>query len=201
MYILIPILLIVLSIVGITYIVWRKFGFLKKLTPDDDHRDAQLVDLYFPEIKSKYNNLDASEYKKLWLSETEKGLRRLRMVSLKIDRFSDSLIKKVRHAHSKEQAKSVEVQEKTVNEAPAKIEELFDPVEMLKKEEQRLIIEIAKNPKDVDLYLALGEVYIKLESLGDALNSYETCLRLDPQNEMYLKKVEDIKHRMVNESH
>jgi len=201
MYILIPILLIVLSIAGIIYIVWRKFSFLKKLTPDDDHKDAQLLDLYFPEIKSRYDKLDAGEYKKLWLSETEKVLRRLRMISLKIDRFSDSLIKKVRHAHSKEQAKSIEAQEKIVNEIPVRIEELFDPVEMLKKEEQRLIIDIAKNPKNVDLYLSLGEVYIKLGSLGDALNSYEACLKLDPQNEIYLKKVEDIKSKITNESH
>jgi len=117
MYIIIPVTFIVLSVVGIGLIVWRKFEFLKKLTPDEDHKDIHLLELYFPEVKAKYEGIDISEYKKLWLSETEKMLRKLRMVSLKVDRISDSMIKRVRHAHTQEQAKSAEMQEKSVEES------------------------------------------------------------------------------------
>ncbi len=159
--------------------------------PDDDHKNIRLFDLYFPEVKTKFNSIDVSEYKQTWLSETEKILRRLRVVSLKIDRLSDSLIKKIRHAHTQERAKSVEAQEKIIDEIPAQIEELYDLGEMLKKEEQKLIVEIARNPKKVEAYLALGDAYVKLGQFEDAKNSYETCLKLDAENEVYKKKLDE----------
>lgn len=189
MYIIIPATFIVLSIVGIGFVIWRKFEFLKKLTPDEAHKDIHLLELYFPEVKAKYRGIDVSEYKKLWLSETEKMLRKLRMISLKVDRISDSMIKRVRHAHTKEQAKSIEAQEKIAGESAPKIEELYDATEMLKREEQRLIVEISKNPKDAMLYLSLGDLYMRLDHYEDAKNSYETCIKLDADNEAYAEKL------------
>ena len=58
----------------------------------------------------------------------------------------------------------------------------------MKKEEQRLIIEIAKNPKSSSLYETLGDLYVKMNNFTDAKESYEAAIELDPSKEELKKK-------------
>src|SRR3989344_5572780 len=109
MYLLIPFTLIIASAGGIAFIVWRKLPRLEELAEIESNSTAAgnsngslesgwrhvFYDLC-PEIWNWAKGVKVKEYKEMWLVETEKLLRRLRGVSLKMDRFSDSLIKKIR---------------------------------------------------------------------------------------------------------
>src|SRR3989338_5504400 len=96
MFILIPILLILASAIGIFVIVWRKVPYLRKLSVADIHPSPGIWADLFPELSEGLNSNRLKHYRSVWLSELEKFLRRLRVMSLKIDRMSDSMIKKIR---------------------------------------------------------------------------------------------------------
>src|SRR3990167_122051 len=95
MFILTPLILLLVSVVGISVIIFRKMPYLNKLTPETHIGGNVLADL-FPEFSERFKSLKLKEYGNLWLVELEKLLRRLRVVSLKMDRISDSWIKKIR---------------------------------------------------------------------------------------------------------
>jgi tetratricopeptide (TPR) repeat protein len=197
-FVFIPLLLIVVSAGGIFFIVWRKFPQLKKIAESEVPTDnitvkkdwRNVVYDFCPEVVGWLKNIKIEEYKEAWLVETEKFLRRLRVASLKMDRFSDSLIKKVRsktypngttQTYLKE--KSDTTKDKTVeNKTRGELEEL-------KKDEQKLIIEIAKNPKNASAYEKLGDLYMKMEDFKDAEGSYEAAIELNPNNEELKKKL------------
>ena len=195
MFILIPITLILASVVGISIIIFRKMPYLNKLTPET-HLPTQagvwsdvLTDL-FPEFSEGFKSLKLKEYGNLWLVELEKLLRRLRVVSLKMDRISDSWIKKIRRGNISRTTTSV-ISEKQEVEAPI-IKSQTAPVitmEDMKRDEQKLIIEIAKNPKDSQLYEVLGDLYIKMNNFSDAKESFEAAIELSPHNESLKQKL------------
>ena len=199
MYIIIPSLVILLSISGIAVIVLRKRSYLNKIyalnsAGNGSNGNGSQFKLsafgaeLFPEVKSLFDTIKISEYKTIWLMEAEKILRRTRLVSLRVDRLSDSLIKKIRRVHANGKinrdsgAEAVSTLEdyKTVPE-PA-VFQTISPV-FLKNEEEKLIIEIAKNPKNGKLYESLGDLYMEMEGWIDAKESYEAAIELDPQNE------------------
>ena len=123
--------------------------------------------------------------------ELEKFLRRFRLLSLRMDRLSDSLISKVRKGYQNGNERPTTFP--TEDQVPAEAK-VFEPVpvvnelESFRKEEQRLIIEIAKNPKDAKLYDVLGGLYIKMGEYNDAKESFEAAIELDPANEDLKKK-------------
>src|SRR3989344_3977525 len=205
MFILIPLILILGSVVGISIIIFRKMPYLNRLTPEM-HVSTQtgvwsdiLTDL-FPEFSEGFKGLKFREYGNLWLVELEKFIRRLRVFSLKMDRISDSWIKRIR--------RSINGFMKTVSDVVENVESsgvlvpMIQPVpaiilEDMKKEEQRLIIEIAKNPKDFKLYEILGDVYLKTNNLSDAKESYEAAIELNPHNEELQKKLSQLIEKML----
>ncbi len=200
MFILLPLTLILTSAVGIFVIVWRKMPYLKKLSPEVGVGSDILTDL-LPELSERFKSksLKLKEYRNLWLVELEKFLRRLRVVSLKMDRISDSWIKKIRNgnisrATSRLIDKKTEVVENLVIKTQAAPE---ITMEDMKKEEQRSIMEIAKNPKDFRLYEVLGDLYVKMNNCSDAKESYEAAIELNPHNEELQKKRSQILEKMV----
>ena len=58
-----------------------------------------------------------------------------------------------------------------------------------KKSEQRLIIEIAKNPKNPALYEELGDLYTTSRDYRDARESYEAAIELNSTDEELKKKL------------
>lgn len=183
-------MLILASVVGISIIIFRKMPYLNKLTPEA-HMGGNILDDLFPELSDVFENLKFKEYGNLWLIELEKFLRRLRVVSLKMDRISDSWIKKIRSGNISRTTASI-VTEKTgaVDVSIPKIQSsLGVTIEDMKKEEQRLIIEIAKNPKDATLYEVLGDLYLKMNNPSDAKESFEAAIELNPNNEELKKKI------------
>lgn len=189
MFIIIPLTLILASVVGISVIVFRKMPYLKKLTPEIEVGGDILTDL-FPELSEGFKSLKLKEYRDMWLVELEKLVRRLRVISLKMDRISDSWIKKIRNGNGSRIIAPVIVGKIEVVENPViKLQAAPEiRTEDMKREEQRLIIEIAKNPKDAKLYEVLGDLYIKMNNLSDAKESYEAAIELNPHNEELQKK-------------
>ena len=143
----------------------------------------------FPEMVETFKNIKFREYKDSWLAEAEKFLRRLRLLSLRMDRLSATLIHKIRKVTNDKPEITSDNSTKTseaVVVIPSVVKE--DNRELWKKEEQKLIIEIAKNPKDSKLYDELGDLYIKMGDYSDANESFEAAMELDPNNEEIKKK-------------
>ncbi len=209
MYILAPLLLILVSVFGIAVIVWRKKTYLDKLyaletagsgvdgtiSNGPGFNWTEFSFELFPEIKVIFDKIKVHKYKSMWLMEAEKFLRRTRLVFMKVDRVSDSLIKKIRrvHVNHKLSAPSVaEVVEPKTESIPDQVQkQTMSPV-FLKNEESRLIIEIAKNPKDGKLYESLGDLYTEMANWVDAKESYEASIALNPQNESLKQKLSSV---------
>lgn len=194
-FILIPLVLILLSLAGIFVIIWKKIPYLKKLSVADVQLGPSVWAEIFPELSGKINVAQLKNYHKVWLSELEKLLRRLRVLFLKIDRISESLIKRIRklterkhheNIQATRQISSAEIEETN----SIKIQEITrrDIKKDAKKEEQRLIIEIAKDPKNSSLYEMLGDLYIKMGNFSDARESYKAAMELNPSKEELVKK-------------
>lgn len=205
MFILIPLSLIFVSLLGIFFIVYKKKNYLEKLyslnTAGDNNSNIvlqrfNLIDFsmeLFPEIKQLFSKIEIDKHKATWLMETEKFLRRMRLISLRMDRLSDGWIKKIRRVHTNGKLnghapnEQIETLSSTTSVAIPTVEDKKISPNFLKNEEERLIIEIAQNPKDYKLYEALGDLYVEMGSYVDAKESYEAAIELNSQDE-YLKK-------------
>lgn len=198
MFILVPLTLILTSVVGISVIIFRKMTYLNKLTPETHLRGNFLSDL-LPELSGGFESLKLKEYGDLWLIELEKFLRKLRVVSLKIDRISDSWIKKIRKDNVSSVTTPSAIEKSDFLEAPIlKIQPAPKiTLEDMKREEQRLIIEIAKNPKDFKLYETLGDIYLKMSNFADAKESLEASIELNPHNEELKKKLSQVVEKLI----
>ena len=217
MFLLIPLLIIFVSILAITAIIWRKRPYLKEMiTAGGNNPEFNLNsnfsfmeygEEFFPELGGLLSKIKIHKYKSIGLMEVEKFLRKTRLVFLKIDRVSDVLIKKVRKVHLNGQLKGHMAEEKlhednsssiiSVTDNKKEIEETktISPI-FLKNEEQRLIIEIAKNPKDAHLYEMLGDLYIEMDNFPDAKESYEASIELNPQNSTLKQKLSSALERL-----
>lgn len=146
---------------------------------------------FFPEIKILLDKFEFHKHRTIWLMETEKMIRKLRVVFLRVDRLSDTLIKKIRRVNLNGQLnnqatnKPVEagVEAVSLDDNAGQVKKETISLNFLKNEEQRLILEIAKTPKDSRLYEALGDLYFEMESFSDAKESYEAAIELNPQND------------------
>ena len=221
MFLLIPILLILGSFVGIGAIVYRKKPyFLKLASLNQPAQTNGYIEIsqktgfswrengneFFPEAQSFIENLNLRNYRASWLIEAEKFLRRTRLLSLKFDRLSDSLINKIRRVSlglrfKHEEAKSSPIIDEPVIDE-SKSEESATSLKsqsaaFLKNEEERLIIEVAKNPKDPNICEALGDLYAEMSNFTDAKESYEAAIELNSQNEDLKKKILSILEKLV----
>jgi len=183
MYLYIPLALILLSACGIIYIVYRKMPYLKKLTPESHEMNDNIFRDFFPEIMAHINEAKLKQYQKNLFVELEKLVRRLRVVTLKLDHISDRLIKKIRHQHiSAHLEHKAMLEEKNMESESENKSQAATLEEELKDREQKLIIEIARNPKDPALYNLLGDLYIQMHNVEEAKESYEAALALNPHD-------------------
>ena len=150
-----------------------------------------LLSDFFPEVASYFKKVDLTSYKNHLMKELEKFLRRLRVLSLKLDGFTNKLLAKiksenVKNGHTLAQEFKDESSVKVITKKES-------PEERAKKEEQALIIEIAKNPKNPDLYKKLAEIYIVLKNSSDARESLKAALELNPEDHKTKEKLETMK--------
>lgn len=196
MFLLIPLILILASAGGILFIVWRKLPRLEELAKfegaNGTYAENDWRHIFYdfcPEIWNWAKGVKVKEYKEMWLVETEKLLRKLRLASLKMDRFSDVLIKKIRSKTYSNETLNYPSAENESKKAASNANSQADEKEDFKKNEQKLIIEIAKNPKNAVLYEELGDLYSKAGDHKDAKESYEAAIELNSNSEELKKKL------------
>ena len=209
MFLLIPFLFLVLSTVGIAVIIFRKKSYLNKLSILNTTGNGENATSAFswktygtdflPELKVLIDRIEFSRYRSHWLIEIEKFLRKARVLSLRMDRVSDVLIKKIRRIHLNDKLNGHASRETGMAETDGgvienpKTDTEVGPTTMsttfLKNEEERLIIEIAKNPKDGKLYEQLGDLYVEMNNFIDGKESYEAAIELSPQDESLNQKL------------
>ncbi|OGN17523.1 MAG: hypothetical protein A3C88_01120 [Candidatus Yanofskybacteria bacterium RIFCSPHIGHO2_02_FULL_50_12] len=185
MFIIVPLTLIIGSLAGIAIIVYRKLPYLKKLTPESHEVGVSMIHDLFPELVDWITRFDLQEYKQQSLRELEKMLRKLRVASLKIDNLADLLIKRIRKVHLSRHLEQVAEKSAELEPVESKVESLAN---QWKAQEQKLIVDIAQNPKDPHLYEVLGDLYMKINNMADAKEAYEAALGLIPNDEGLARK-------------
>lgn len=216
MFLLIPFLFLILSTIGVAVIIFRKKNYLNKLsTLNTSGNGGSSVTSFswkaygtdfFPEIKILIDRVEFSKYRAHWLVEVEKFFRKARVLSLRMDRISDLMIKKIRRIHLNDKLNGHISSESEVTETSGDIIEnsatniassTMMSKTFLKNEEERLIIEIAKNPKDASLYELLGDLYFEMEGWTDAKESYEAAIELSPQNVSLKQKLSSALEKII----
>lgn len=196
MYFLVPFGIFTLSVIIMAWVIGRKFVYLKKLTPEVvesvvPEQESFLVE-FFPGLAPYFSKTNLRQYRLNILAEFEKALRKMRLLSLKLDSATNHLINSVR--------KSVVHHESVISsEAIAQAEQgtrVFNgyngngQAKDWKEEEHKLILEIAKSPKNAGLYKKLGNIYMKTEEWYDAAESFKRATELDPEDETIRNKLE-----------
>jgi tetratricopeptide (TPR) repeat protein len=207
MFIIIPLVLIGISVIGISIIIWKKVPYLKKLDIESITSNGsgftwqEFFNDMLPEVSGKQHKI--KEFKDLWLSELEKFVRRMRLLSLKIDNLSGRLIGKIRRVNRQKPLTSngnVETEE-AVQDKVGPIEsadpnEFLASMSALKQKEQALIIKVAKDPKNAGLYDELADLYVSMKQWRDAEESLKAALDLNPENESLKKKLSSVLEKL-----
>jgi tetratricopeptide (TPR) repeat protein len=199
MFILIPLALMVVSAIAIAIIVWRKMPYLRKLTPEAHEMGDTVLHDFAPELIDRVQAVPWRRFVRNLLVEFEKVLRRGRMLMSSLDRVSDKAIKKVRRVHIETARQHEQIIAERQEEA-ARAEEEPDEIDMedteqVRQEEQRLIVAIAQNPKDAQLFSQLARVYMRLQNYGDAVEALTAATKLVPDDEMMAKRLERARRR------
>ncbi|MBI4160402.1 MAG: tetratricopeptide repeat protein [Candidatus Yanofskybacteria bacterium] len=201
MFLIIPLAIFLASIFALVWLISRKFVYLKKLSPEvieNSMSNGQgFWSEFFPGFANKFDKDRWQKHKMSFLAEFEKFLRRLRLVSLKIDIFTNKLINRTRRSlidHEKSVNGSIDSVQTALETKSDLV--VIDKAKALKEEEQALIIEIAKNPNDPELYKELGKIYIKTGEMIDAVESFKKALELDPGDDGIRAKLEKAEKRL-----
>ena len=152
--------------------------------PRDGHQS--LAREIFPEVFTYTEHIDIPSWRKRMLQELEKGLRWMRLLFAKVVRLSDNLIHQVRQEHLESQPLEEIIDAPRESGTPSvHVESQSVPansLEALRIQEQKLILAIAQNPRDTQLYKEIGDVYGKLKSYSDAKEAFAKVLKLDPKD-------------------
>lgn len=170
MFLLIPLILIASSAGVIGKILWPKIKEIKKIEKLPEVKESFLR-LIAPELFKAWDKIDFHGFKKNTLADYEKFLRRVRILSLKTDNFVNKLLEKRQKKSIRPEFKEIIFLDEPKANAPN-----------FKAKENGLIAEIAKNPKDKNLYKTLGALYFENEMLSDAREVFDVVLELDPND-------------------
>lgn len=195
-YLFIPLAIALVAVLVVAVIVARKMPYLRKLTPEAHETGETLIHDFAPEAVTWVRGVPWRQYLHRALAEIEIGLNRLRQAMYALGHASESVMKGVRRAgqkaarsHEAVVAQLEEQKKERETEYDADEIDLTDP-EQLRAEEQRLIVAIAQNPKDVSLYSDIARVYMRLHAYHDAVEALEQAVKLDPDTTEYLKRLE-----------
>ncbi len=208
MFLLIPTVLFLASAAGIAVIVWRKLPYLKKLVPASHSTGEPWLHDMFPELVGGYRAIPFRQHKETWLKETEKLLRKMRLLFSKIDRVSDTLIHKVRRVHLESAIRddasagqdmiALPGADNQTAVIPVKPKHQAKPdADQLKRREQELIVAIAKDPRNDKLFAELGDLYMEMKSFSDAKETFEAALELAQENEELKKKLALVSEKLL----
>jgi len=184
MFIFIPLILIAVSLFGIGFIILPKLRVLK----NDDKSSYQLEPgqsfwrLMLPELFSFIDRIDFKSYKKAVLTDIEKFLRRIKILSLKIDNSINRWLEQRPKISNGGDFSKVKVGEEEKTEDNINKERADKNNSVFKNKEKELITKISQNPKDKELYKTLGALYLEYNDLLDAKAVFDVVLELDPND-------------------
>lgn len=186
MFFLIPLILAFGGFIGIGYIVLPKAREMKG-KKDLPGINEDFWHLMFPELV-RFLNLTQSKlkvFKDNAAVDYEKFLRRVRILSLKTDNLVNKLLEKRQKNGVKKEFKEINshLNGQTVNK-------------YFKTKESNFIAEIAKNPKDKNLYKSLAALYMENKMLSDAREVFDVVLELDPNENEAREALEKIVKKM-----
>ncbi len=126
------------------------------------------------------------------LHEFERSLRKLRIFALRIDSAMSSWINKIRTTKKRQQDEISKYQDGNPEQEAViyRHKHAQEEQKRLHEEEQVLIMAIARNPRDPDLYIRLGDIYMHTGEFEDASESYKQALVLRPDNVTIKKRLD-----------
>jgi tetratricopeptide (TPR) repeat protein len=203
LYLIIPLSIALAASLVVAVIAARKMSYLRKLTPESHEVGDTIVHDFAPEAVDWFRGIPWQQYRQRFLGNVEGILAHFRRISFALGKASDSVIRSVRRAgqqagkeHEEAVAQRVAEKEEKKREEERDLDEVdMDDPDQLRSEEQRLIVAIAQDPKDHELYSDLAKVYMRLRHYGDAVEALEQVVRLKPGEEQYLKRLERAKRK------
>ncbi|HXV26752.1 MAG TPA: hypothetical protein VD862_01880 [Candidatus Paceibacterota bacterium] len=201
MFITIPLILIAVAVLALVVVVWRKWGYLRKLEPESHPVGRTFFHDLAPEAAAGLRSFHWKNYWHNILTAIEAVLGRVQAFFSSINRASERLAHSVRRV-SKDAEK--ERQDRTEPPAPAAAQEPAKPAvddqaereRALKEEEQQLIVAIAQDARNVVLYRRLSDVYLKLGNLKDAVESLKVAVKLEPDDGRLSERLASLKERL-----
>lgn len=207
MFDLLPQLIIVASIAGIIAIIVRKLPTLSSIP--DDMKIADIngksekfkVPGFLHKLWLKIKSFKYSEHFHKLLDITEKFLRKLKVMFLKIENKTSDWAEALRkHSQNfKIRREGIEIEVKSADESANssfvslkksesrssanKEDKDTSPADKeLNALEEKYISEITKNPRNTEAYRRLGDLYIKKNNISDARETFRQILRLNPSD-------------------
>lgn len=185
-FLLIPLSIMLGSALGITMIIWRKWPYLKKLDQAESVTKTSLGGFLKSEFVASMQALKLKEHKERFLAESEKVLRRLRVVLLKIENSVSHLLEQFQAAKRNQSNGKQEELPASPTIFPEQ-SSVFTPSSELrgldwKIQEQQLILQIAQNPKEIKLFKKLALLYMKTKQWQDASDALNEALKREPND-------------------
>lgn len=203
MFITVPLVVIAVAATVLVVMVLRKWPYLKKLEPDAHPVGDSLVHDLAPEVIERAKSVDWQSFWHHGLAGIEGVLSGVRSAFTAIGEASERLMSSVqsvkRSVPERVETHELEPQpEKPTVVVPARDDEA-EQERLLREEEQKLILDIAQNPKNVELYKKLSRVYSKLGNGKDAIESLAAASKLDPDDDAILERLDRLKEREEKE--
>ena len=170
----IPISLILASSLAILVMAWRKFPQLRRLTLENSN--SGFWGNFLPEINGFLKKISLGRFKGKFFGEVEKGLRFVRVASLKVDRATNEMIHKVKKNGSNEKEE---------------VEGILEIQRDFKGEEDKLITAISEEPQNTVLYKKLGDLYVEMGNIEDAVEAFKVAAELNPEDREARKKLSE----------
>lgn len=212
MFIGIPLSLVTLSLIGIAFIVLRKFSYLRSAASSISEAASErgIFQNFFPEFFLFLQKLNIRKAIQTILGELEKILRKMRLALLATERLSDGLINRIRRVQKiqmtqPEKPESAPQEPDVSNIIIPKTQPVPTPevkptvtvISEIETEEARLIAAITQNPKEANLYCSLGEIYLKAENWPDAKESFQAAMRLRPSDRELAQKLSLVLEKLL----
>lgn len=188
----IPYLIIILSLAGLAFIVYRKIPTLIKLPAEPDENSLPGV----PLREKTVNLIKTIAHPNFWLvflGWLEKTLRKTRILFLKLDNFFISLIAKSREKSHEMAIKSKEWMSESRMKKIGKLKMMADLRRTSEEKEEMLLSILKQNPRDIKAYKDLGQLYMDLGNIHDAESAFKEALKINPEDETAILKLEEIK--------
>ncbi len=195
MFFIIPLVIFIIAIFVGGYVIYIKLPYLRKVSPEvmmtsHTHQGfwAELVpSLFGPNVRQNLRKSFVEFLKSL--SQVSQWIR-------KVWQTFDSLTDKIGGVLRR---KGNETAATAVSEMVSiQMSKSVTDKESIKHQEQDLIIQIAQNPKNPQLYEKLGKIYLELGEIDDARQSFMQALEFDPASVSIKQELDKILKKSNN---